>query len=752
MRGYRVGLVIGLLVLVPGSATADGLEVGAAVSADTSCTEVVEGRVMGMVLAEGKAVPFAQVAVKGYARRTEANADGRYLLARLAEGSYTLLVSSLGYGTSEVGVTVEACETARVDVELESEAIGLNPIVVTATRKQTFVSESPVKVDVVPARFLQSSVSSSLMESIQHVNGLYAQNDCAVCYTNSIRINGMEGPYTSVLIDGQPIMSSLAAVYGLNGINPALIERIEIIKGPSSPLYGSDAMAGVINVITKDPRFAPRLTVDVQRTDHGATSGEFALAPSVGGVDALLSGSFFRQGEFLDSNDDNFADLSLDTRLTLFGKVHVAVEGGRGLSLIGKYYTEDRFGGVSEWTEADRGSSEVYGESIYTDRFELLGNWGLPLESEDVRLEFSAVHHEQDAAYGDMPYDARQWVLSGTMVWDRTVGQRNDLLVGIGADYEGFDDESPATAEPVSHVTPGVFVQNEYSAGSGLKVLGGMRLDHHENHGWIASPRLALKLEAFDATTIRLNAGTGFRVVDLFTEDYATLMHQRRLATARDLDPERSYNLTLNLNQMVRFGNNPMMIDVDGFYTYFTNRIIPDYDTDPNRIIYHNLDGYGITRGVGISVNQNMTVLPLYYTLGVTVQDVFFVDGGVRERELFAADYKGVWSVTYRLADLGLTLDYTGTVVGPMRLPAYDAPFQRPTRSETYSVHNLTGTWEAGDGIELYGGVKNVFDYTQPSPIVDPANPFGDHFDTAWVYGPIYGRSLVVGGRYLLGR
>jgi outer membrane receptor for ferrienterochelin and colicins len=720
--------------------------------ADTSCAERTEGRVLGTVRAEGEAVPFAQVSVKGYATRTEADADGRYLLARLEEGSYTLLVSALGYGTSEVSVTVEACATARADVELTSEAIGLNPIVVTATRKQTFVSESPVKVDVVPARFLQSSASSSLMESIGHVNGLYAQNDCAVCYTNNIRINGMEGPYTSVLIDGQPIMSSLASVYGLNGINPSLIERIEIIKGPSSTLYGSDAMAGVINVITKDPRFAPRLMVDVQQTDHGATSGEFALAPSLGGVDALLSGSFFRQGEFLDSNNDNFADLSLDTRVTLFGKVHVGAERGSGLSLIGKYYTEDRFGGTSEWTEGDRGSSDVYGESIYTDRFELLGEWGLPLADEDVRLEFSAVRHEQDAAYGDTPYDARQWVVSGTMVWDKTVGLRNDLLVGVGADYEGFDDESPATAEPVSHLTPGVFVQNEYSAGGGLKVLGGMRVDHHENHGWIPSPRLALKLEAFDATTIRVNAGTGFRVVDLFTEDYASLMHQRRLATARDLDPERSYNLTLNLNQVIDWGNNPMMIDVDAFYTYFTNRIIPDYDTDPNRIIYHNLDGYGITRGVGISLNQNMTALPLYYTLGVTLQDVFYVDGGVRERELFAADYKGVWSLTYRLADPGLTLDYTGTLVGPMRLPAYDAPFQRPTRSETYSVHNVTGTWQVGDGLELYGGVKNLFDYTQPSPIVDPANPFGDNFDTAWVYGPIYGRNLVIGGRYSLGR
>ncbi|MFN2327140.1 MAG: TonB-dependent receptor domain-containing protein [Gemmatimonadales bacterium] len=714
---------------------------------------VAVGRVMGTVLADGEPVPFAQVGVKGYAARTLANAEGRYVLAGLKPGRYVLLVSSLGYGTTEVAVAVEAELTVRQDVRLTREAIGMNPIVVTATRKQTFVSESPVKVDVVPARFLQTMASSSLMESIQHVNGLYVQNDCAVCYTNNIRINGMEGPYTSVLIDGQPIMSSLASVYALNGINPALIERIEIIKGPSSTLYGSDAMAGVINVITKDPRFAPRLSLNVQRTDHGSTSLDVSLAPAgAGPVQALLSGSYHRQGEFLDANGDNYADITLDTRVTLFGKVHVDAQRGGGLSVVGKYYHEDRFGGERGWTKEHRGSGEVYGESIYTDRFELLGNWGLPLQDEDVRVEFSATHHVQDAYYADTPYNAEQQVLSATLLWDRSLGLRNDFIAGVGADLESFDDESPATAEPVRSVTPGAFVQNEYSAGEGLKLLGGLRFDHHGHHGLILSPRAAIKAELFDATTVRVNAGTGFRVVDLFTEDYASLTHTRRLVTADDLDPERSYNLTVNLNQVVDWGNNPMMIDVDGFYTYFTNRIIPDYDSDPARIVYHNLDGFGVTRGIGISLNQNMTVLPFFYTLGLTVQDVFYEDGGVREDELFAAEYKAVWSATYRVEPLRLALDYAGTVVGPMRLPAYEAPFQRSTRSEPYSVHNLMATWTAAAGVELYAGAKNLFDFAQPSPIVDPENPFGDRFDTAWVYGPIYGRSLVLGGRYLLGR
>lgn len=710
------------------------------------------GRIVGTVSAEGRPVPFAQVVVRGLAVRAVSGEDGRFVLIGLNPGQHTVLGSAFGFGTTEVTVSVAPGASSGVDLVLEPAAIDLNPMVVTATRKRTFVSESPVKVDVVPARFLQAMAATSLVEAIQQLSGLSQQVDCAVCYTNSIRINGMEGPYTSVLIDGQPIMSALASVYGLNGINPALIERIEIIKGPNSTLYGSDAMAGVINVITKDPRFAPRWALDARRTSYGMSNVDVAVAPSAGKVQALFSGSYQRLGRFLDANGDGFSDLTMDDRLALFGKVHLNAERGEGLSLLAKLYREDRFGGQRGWTKALRGSDEVYGESILTDRLEVLGRWGLPFESERVVAEFSVTHHDQDAMYATTPYQARQQVVAGQVMWDRTFGPRHDVLMGIEGRYQRFDDESPATLEAIGHFVPGVFAQDEISIRDDVKLLGGVRLDHHDRHGVIFSPRVALKLELLPANTIRVNAGTGFRVVDLFTEDYAALTHTRRLVTAADLDPERSYNVTVNVNQVLDWGNNPMMVDVDGFFTYFTNRIIPDYDSDPQRIVYHNLDGFGVTRGIGISLNQNLTVLPLFYTLGLTVQDVFYEHEGRREKELFASDYKGVWSLTWRLDRLGVEVDYAGSVVGPMRLPHYEAPFTRPTRSGAYSLHNVMATWKPRPGVEIYGGVKNLFDFAQPSPIVDPANPFGDTFDTSWVYGPVFGRGFVLGARYLVAR
>src|SRR5690606_24154442 len=206
--------------------------------------------------------------------------------------------------------------------------------------------------------------------------------------------NGMEGPYTAVLIDGMPIMSALASVYGLNGINPSMIERIEILKGPSSTLYGTEAMGGVVNVITKSPRFAPRFALDAYHSVHGERGVDFAAATTSDGYDGLISGSVAGLDTFHDGNADGFSDAPLYTRAALFGKADLWRAERKTLSLSGKYYYEDRFGGVEQWTESDRGSGSVYGEYARTHRFELLGSYLPAWGAGRLRADLSATHHD----------------------------------------------------------------------------------------------------------------------------------------------------------------------------------------------------------------------------------------------------------------------------------------------------------------------------------------------------------------------
>ncbi|MDX1585651.1 MAG: TonB-dependent receptor, partial [Balneolaceae bacterium] len=211
------------------------------------------GRVTGTVTHNGEPVPGVNVGFKSHQLGSATDEEGRFVIKNIPAGIYQLEASAVGYKKVTKKIEILGGETKRVRLELEESLLELDRIVVTGTMKETYVKDSPVKVNVVSSRFLDKNPSGDIMESVGFINGLYNEVSCGVCGTSSIRINGMDGPYTSVLIDGMPIMGSLASVYGLNGINTGIIESIEIIKGPNSTLYGSEAMGGVINVRTKDP-------------------------------------------------------------------------------------------------------------------------------------------------------------------------------------------------------------------------------------------------------------------------------------------------------------------------------------------------------------------------------------------------------------------------------------------------------------------------------------------------------------------
>lgn len=704
---------------------------------------VVHGRV---VEPSGAPVPYASVSVSTSERGVFADSAGRFRVGGLETGEHLLRVSARGYGVKDTAVSVPARDGPLL-VVLDPDPVGLDALTVTGTRKRESVKESPVKVEVVPTSVLQRNATNNMTEALQYVNGLYNQIDCGVCYTNSIRINGMEGPYTAVLIDGMPIMSSLASVYGLNGINPALIERIEVIKGPASTLYGSDAMGGVINVITKDPRFAPRLVADVRGTTDGEGNVDFAYATDPGDVSGFLSGNLAYNDTFVDDNGDGFSDFPLVTRGVVNGKLNVVDDGRERASVSAKYLYEDRFGGVRGWTEADRGSRRVYGESIETRRLELLGEWK-PAFSDALRVEGSYTWHDQDSYYGSERYAASQHIGFANVLWGGTAG-RHDLLAGATGRYEVYDDDTPATTAADRRLVPGFLVQDDVTWTDDLSTLAGVRADHHGDHGVIVSPRLAVKWEPWERTAVRVNAGTGFRVVDLFTEDHAALTGAREVVIADELRPERSRSLTLNVNQVLEIGPSPMTIDLDLFHTRFSNKIVPDYDRDPDLIVYENLSGHAVSRGISLSFNQNVDYERFLYEVGVTLKDVYEVNGGVREEEFYAPGFRAVASATWNLRALPLSLEYTGRVTGPMRLPDYE---DRPDRSPTYSVHNLQATWSLGEGKQAYLSVKNLLDYTQPTPLVSPDEPFSDSFDTAYVYGPLRGRHILAGFRYAVSR
>ena len=721
--------------------------------------------VHGKVSADGSVLPFAIVGIKGTTYGAQADADGNFTLKSVPPGKYVFIASSMGFKSLEVGKSLNPDETVRIDFELEQSAIEIDGVAVTGSLMRSFVKESPTKVNVVSSAYIEKIPTVNVMDVIENVNGLYQQIDCGVCGTNNIRINGIDGPYTAVLIDGMPIMSSLASVYGLNGISPAMIQQIEIIKGPMSTLYGSEAMGGVINVITKTPQTAPPLTVNLFRTSCGKN------AIDVGGTrrwdrwSALASATFFHNDEYHDDNNDNFADLTLSTRGSLFIRAARRDSFGRPeLELSTRYYYEDRLGGTSDYvrnySDAYRGSNSVYGETILTHRFETMATFNIKPET-GARFDMALNFHDQDSFYGAESYSARQSSFFMQFLWPMLLNGKQSLMFGSTLRGERYDDNTSATGLldenqvlirnfPDNRWIPGWFLQHEWLFLNAARLQSGIRIDYQEDYGWIPSPSANLKVNASDATTLRLNAGTGFRVVNLFTEDHAAYSGARTTVLLEDLNPERSFNGTASLQHIFDINSNPLTIDLESFYTYFTNKIEPDYSRN-NQIVYANLNGSSTTRGWSLTLSQSLTSIPFTFTAGATFMDVFVKDNGTVRALEFAADYQGVVNATYQLPT-GLRLDYTVNLTGPMKLPEYDPPFVRDPISESFSVHNLQLTKDlelsSGSLLQPYFAIENFTNYTQDSPLVDPENPFGDNFDTSYVYGPIHGRNLGFGFRW----
>jgi outer membrane receptor for ferrienterochelin and colicins len=701
--------------------------------------------------------------------------NGQFEIKEVPPGSYTLEIRSVGFKAHTQRILVTA-ESIPMKISLIETTLTMDEIVVSGSMQPTFVSQSPVKIDIVTANYLNTylpGAASSLIEGVSLVNGVQEVVACGVCFTNNISINGLPGPYTAVLMDGMPMYGNLASVYGLNGIPNMIIDRFEIIKGPSSTLYGSEAVAGVINIITKDPATQPSFSFDVMGTSHLETFGNLAIAPKVGKSAGFIGVNHAFINEFLDRNEDGFSDLVNLDRVSLFTKWNIHRPSGRKFSVAAKYYYEDRRNGVEAYLRNRayrqlRGSDEIYGESIYTNRVELFGSYDL-MDASRLRVDYSISTHRQDSYYGADRYLASQDIFFANLIWSPVL-ENHQFTTGLTTRYQLYDDNTPATQPgsstlPTSQYIPGIFIQDEWTASKRFTLLGGARLDHYYHHGFIFAPRLNAKYKAGQWTTLRSNFGTGFRVVNLFTEDHAFVTGQREVVIAQNLKPEESYSWSFNLNHVYTIRKSQGMFDVDLYYTYFTNKITPNYDMVATQILYANSQGHAVSRGIGINIQQELQA-PLAFNLGFNFQEVTERTQGEKRHIEFAPRWSGVFAANYTFHQQKVNVAYNVRITGPMALPeVYDLDDQgnllgspRPTDSKAYAIHGLQVTHDIRKGWAVYGGIQNIFDFMQPwSPLVgfnDPtATPgFSQRFDTSYAYAPIQGREVYVGVRWGTGR
>lgn len=725
--------------------------------------------IVGTVFSEGIPLEGASVVAKNSTLGTITDSSGVFTLILSNIKNPKITISYLGHKSYVKKIYKYDYNLGNIELVPDDE---LEEVVVSGTLKPVSKLKSAVAVEVYSEGFFKANPTPSIFEALEIVNGVRPQLNCNVCNTGDIHINGQEGSYTMILIDGLPIVSGLSTVYGLSGIPQSLIERVEIVKGPASTLYGSEAIGGVINLITKIPENASKISFDSFGSGWGEVNidlgYQYALSEKTNG---LLGINYFNYSNPIDKNEDGFTDLTLQDRISIFNKLNV----GKRLSVATRYVYEDRWGGDINWNQNYRGGDEVYGEHIFTSRIEVFGTYEF---NREFSFQFSFNDHHQNSVYGTTLFNANQTIGFGQLLWNIPI-KNNDFLVGLAYRYTFYDDDTTATFNNTLGINraerthlPGIFIQDEIEFNKQNTLLLGLRYDYNSIHGTILTPRLNYKLSSEDeSSTLRLSIGSGYRIAQIFTEDHAALTGAREVVFLNDLNPEKSWSVNLNyVHKMYLKQGHIFEFDASVFRTNFSNKIVPNYDTDPNFIIYDNLDGRSVTQGISLNFNALFRG-GLRINLGATYIDSYLESAGSKTRPYLTERFRGVWKIEQKLRAPNLTIDLTGSVTGPLRLPLLGELDPRAPYAPTFSIINIQLTKGWNNRYDFYGGVKNLLNFTpaknsiarafdpfdravqfdefgdaQPSP----GNPYGLTFDPTYVYASNQGIRFFMGFRWTL--
>ena len=708
-----------------------------------------------------KPIPFAHVMNLTDSTSAVCDVTGNFKMT-IGNLATVLKASSVGFESEELNFSINNYTTPITFILKENNDI-LKEMVISATLQLIDRKESPIPIAVYSAQFLNAVPSPSLVQATNQITGLRPQFNCSVCNTGDIHINGMEGAYSMIVIDGMPIMGGLSTVYGLQGIPTSLIDQVEVIKGPASTVYGSEAMAGLINVVTKNIDCVPKFSLDFNISSWGElqTSIVYKLIDKQR-LKAFSSIDIFNYNNPIDNNDDGFTDLSLKNRYSIFNKFQFFNKNGYNpLNLTLRYLNEDRWGGQMNFTEQDRGKNTVYGETILTNRVEASSFYKFS-ESKNLKWQNSFSFHDQKSWYGLVKYEAKQIIGFSQLTWHKSLGEKNNFLSGFALRYNSYNDNTVATLKADNWWLPGFFLQDNFKFSDNQQLLFGWRTDFHSKHGVINSPRINYQLNITDNSSLRIGYGDGFRVVNVFTEDHAALTGAREIIFLEELEPEKSKNLNINFSNSWNTDNLQITLESSVFESRFSNKIIPDFLTNDNQIIYSNLSGYAVARGISSEIFLKMYKIPLKLSANATVLDVSNYNENstgeiVKNQQLLAEKYSIKWSLNYWFEKLGLDIVYSATNYGPIRLPILENDF-RPEYSLPYTIHNLKLSKNYNNGWTNFISIRNFTNFTPPNysilrandpfdqNINDPIdNPEGYTFDASYMYASFQGINLVFG-------
>ena len=720
-------------------------------------------------------IPYVVLSLKGTTYATGTDASGHYFLKNLPEGNYILVSEVIGYKKAEKSVKLVRNKSIEVNFTLEEEALSMNEVVVSATRNETNKKNTATIVNVASAKLFENTASSNLAESMAFQPGLRVENTCGNCGAVQLRINGLEGQYSQVLLDSNPIFSSLAGVYGLEQLPVAMIERVEVIRGGGSALFGSNAIGGVVNIITKEPLRNSLSLANTTNLIEGKTA-EFNTS---------FNGSFVsdnhRAGVYLfgmvksrdahDYNDDGFSDiLKMDSK-TLGFRGYYKTSAHSKLTAEYHHIGEYRRGGdnidqpphMADIAEDVR--HQINGGSL---RF----NYFAPNSRHFADVYVSSQGIKRNSYYGTGK-DPNAYGITNDItitagaqysyVFEKCLFMPAQFTVGAEYSYNDLDDHSIGFDRKIMQTvrTAGVYLQNEWQSDKVNFVIGGRFDKHNMMEKIIFSPRANLRYSPIEDIGLRVSYSSGYRAPQAFDEDLhidAVNNQSSIIVLDENLRPEYSHSFSTSADLYHNFGSLQTNLLVEGFYTILDD-VFALAKTGENEAGYilqtrYNAAGAEVK---GLTAELKLGIPSVFeWQMGYTFQRSRYdepeewSENVEPQRRMFRTPDH----YAYFTASADITKRFKASIFGNYTgrmLVQHNAGYIENDRDELTPQFfdaglKLSYTFSLSDTInlEINGGMKNIFDSYQDD--ID-RGPFRD---SVYVYGPMLPRTYFFGLKFTM--
>jgi len=703
-------------------------------------------------------VKKAMVLIPELGKSVETDESGTFEITQIPKGRYHIEVYA--EGLMDYSSDPFVLDENKLDYNIVLIKTLTEQVVVTASRTPKLFTESPVKISIISREDIEKKAPSNLADVLYQTTGVRVENDCQNCNFTQVRINGMEGKYTQILIDSSPVISAMTGVYGLEQIPAEMLDRIEIVKGGGSALYGGNAVAGVINILTKEPEENKTILKLHQESISGKPFTNLGFRSSLVSKNlntkAYLFGSYQKR-DSVDLNEDDFSELgtisntsfglnfynyfsSIDSKLKLsFFRI---LEERRGGDLFDRPPHEAN---TAEWIKTKQMGFSSDWNHYLTNKL----HYNFSLSLADAKRNTYYGSHKDQNAYGT----TKNPLLFLNCQINYQIGNH---VFSLGAQYKKDKINDKATGynrviKEVYHES-GLFLQDDFRIGKTFSILAGLRLNRHSAlERLIFTPRLSILANLTKELSYRTSFSTGFRAPQVFDEDLHITQiggEGMMVTNSPDLKEEKSYSLNSGFDYGKQIGRTLIQFSIEAFYNKLKNTfILHEIKRIENARILERINGFG-SKVYGLSFDFGLVLGPKFsLASGWTIQKSRLnePEPDFNSREFFRTPSSyGFFNMSYenkKLVNVDLSGEYTGSMKAPHFAGYIDEDKLETTQSfwvlnlKLHRPINITDNKK----ISVFLGAYNVFNSYQED--LDE----GVDRDSGYVYGPTRPRSFYMG-------